>query len=187
MECSPIWHFMRVGLLKMNLPSFRSLLRSDVLRWHWKAALFSALIRCSIFFIVNATSGWKAASGAALAEFLYRLVASGYYGAITQALSRMTPAWKANLLAVVALPVFQHAIEYWIHWLRGTPKLEASIAVSYCFTIISTLFNLYSMRRGALIVGSEARSVWADVAAFPKLVFGFVLSGPRLVLRTTNR
>jgi hypothetical protein len=67
-----------------------------LLRWHWKAALFSALIRCAIFFAVNFTSGWKVASGAALAEFLYRLTASGYYGSITQALSRMQPAWRAN-------------------------------------------------------------------------------------------
>ena len=90
-------------------------LASAIRVWHWKAALFSALIRCAIFFGVNATSGWKAATGAALAEFLYRFAASGYYGAMTQHLSRMQPAWKANLLAVVALPLFQHAIEFGIH------------------------------------------------------------------------
>jgi hypothetical protein len=155
--------------------------------WNWKSALFSAMIRCTIFFAVNLTSGWKAASGAALAEFAYRLLASGYYGAITQRLSEMRPLWKANALAVLALPLFQHAIEYGIHWLRGTPKLEASIAVSYCFTIVSTLFNLYSMRRGALTVGTGAQSVWRDVIAFPRLLIGFLLSGPRLVLRSTTR
>lgn len=155
--------------------------------WHWKAALFSALIRCSIFFFVNMTSGWKAASGAALAEFIYRFAASGYYGSMTQALSRMSPAWKANLLAIIALPILQHSIEFGIHWMRGTPKLVTSISVSYGFTIISTLFNLYSMRRGSLIVGTGARSIWQDIAAFPLLAWGFVMSGPRLILRTSSR
>jgi hypothetical protein len=153
-----------------------------LLRWHWKAALFSALIRCAIFFAVNFTSGWKVASGAALAEFLYRLTASGYYGSITQALSRMQPAWRANLLAICVLPFAQHLIEFGIHWLRGTPRLAISIGVSFGFTIISTLFNLYSMRRGSLIVGSGARTLWQDVAAFPQLFWGFLTSGPRLIL-----
>lgn len=161
---------------------------ADALRaWHWKAALFSALIRCAIFFAVNATSGWKVASGAALAEFLYRLAASGYYGAITQHLSRMQPAWKANILAILVLPLFQHAIEFAIHWLRGTPRLATSISVSYAFTIFSTLFNLYSMRRGSLIVGKNGRSLWQDIAAFPRLLWGFASSGPRLILRTSSR
>jgi hypothetical protein len=150
--------------------------------WHWKAALFSAFIRCSIFFAVNATSGWRIASGAALAEFLYRLIASGFYGSITQALSRMQPAWKANMIAIFVLPLFQHLIEFAIHYLRGTPRLAASIGVSFGFTIVSTLFNLYSMRRGSLIVGAEARSIWHDINAFPRLFWGFVSSGPRLIL-----
>ena len=106
----------------------------------------------------------------------------GYYGSITQALSRMQPAWKANMLAILVLPLFQHLIEFAIHYFRGTPRLAISIGVSFGFTIISTLFNLYSMRRGSLIVGAEARSLWHDVNSFPRLFWGFVSSGPRLIL-----
>ncbi|MBZ2186940.1 MAG: hypothetical protein K7J46_19710 [Bryobacter sp.] len=156
-------------------------------RWHWKAATFSALIRCSLFFAVNATSGWEAASGAALAEFAYRFAASGYYSAITQRLSRLEPAWKANLLAILALPLLQHAIEYAMHWARSTPRLNASIAVSYGFTILSTLFNLYSMRRGSLIVGEHGRPVMQDILAFPQLLAGFLLYGPQQIVRACSR
>lgn len=150
-------------------------------RWHWKAALFSALIRFSLFFLVNLTAGWKAAWGAGLAEFCYRLVASGCYGSMTQAFRRAEPVWLANVTAMVLLPVFQHTIEFLIHWLRGTPNLGWSIGASAIFTVFSTLFNLYSMRRGSLVVGGGAQSIWRDLACFPGLLGGFLTSGFREV------
>ncbi len=153
--------------------------------WHWKASLFSALIRFSLFFGVNLSSGLDAAWGAALAEFAYRLIASGCYGSMTQAFRRAEPAWLANLTAMFLLPIFQHGIEFLIHWLRGTPKLLPSILVSMIFTVFSTLFNLYSMRRGSLIVGVGAQPLWRDIARFPALLVGFVASGPKLVWRST--
>ncbi|MCX6592729.1 MAG: hypothetical protein NTZ56_14500 [Acidobacteria bacterium] len=154
--------------------------------WHWKASLFSALIRFSLFFGVNLSSGLEAAWGAALAEFIYRLIASGCYGSMTQAFRRAEPAWQANLTAMFLLPVFQHGIEFTIHWLRGTPKLLPSILVSMIFTVFSTLFNLYSMRRGSLIVGAGAQPLWKDILRFPSLLASFVASGPKLVWRSAS-
>lgn len=145
-------------------------------RWHWKAALCSACIRFAIFFAANASAGWKAAWGAALAEFLYRLAASGCYGSITQAFRQAQPFWLANLTAAVLVPLFQHLFEFLIHWLRGTPNLKASILISAAFTIFSTLFNLYSMRRGSLVVGAGAKTFWEDILAFPRLLVGFLSS-----------
>ncbi len=151
--------------------------------WNWKAALFSASIRCVIFFTVNLTSGWEAASGAALVEFAYRLCAAGYYGAVAQAFSRARPVLVANLTALLVLPLFQHAIEFGIHWMRGTPRLATAVGVSMCFTFVSTLFNLYSMRRGALIVGVGSKSVWEDIMSFPVLAWDFAMSAPRAIWR----
>lgn len=150
-------------------------------RWHWKAAIFSALIRSSLFFSANIAAGWEAAWGAGLAEFAYRLIASGCYGSMTQAFRRAEPAWLASVTAMFLLPVFQHALEFGIHWVRGTPRLGLSIAVSAAFTVFSTLFNLYSMRRGSLVVGGGGQSLWRDIACFPRLLGGFMGSGLRHV------
>ncbi len=155
-------------------------------RWHWKASLFSSLIRGSIFFVANASAGLAAASGAAQAEFLYRLIASGFYGSLTQAFRSARPVWMANLTAVILLPILQHSIELTIHWLRGTPNLKASIGSSILFTIFSTLFNLYSMRRGSLVVGQDAQSIWRDIRNFPALICGFLISGPREIWRAAQ-
>ena len=49
---------------------------------------------------------------------------------------------------------------------------------SVIFTVLSTLFHLYAMRRGVLIVGSEGRSFAADFRAMPRIVARFVAAAP---------
>lgn len=152
-------------------------------RWNWKSALFSSLFRASIFFSVNLTAGFRAASGAALAEFAYRALTAGFYGALTQHFRKVEPHWHATVAALILLPVVAHSIELAIHYLRGTPKLAASITASVCFTILATLFNLYVMRRNAMVVGAEGDSFWRDMRRMPALVAGFAAAGPVALYR----
>lgn len=152
-------------------------------RWNWKAAIFSSLFRGSIFFTVNLAAGWRAALGALLAEFLLRAATSGFYGALTQAFRRVEPAHTAALTVVILLPVATHSLEFLVHWARGTPKLALSIAVSACFTCVSTLFNLYAMRRGTLVTGHGGASLADDMRRMPGVVAGFLLAGPKLIRR----
>ncbi len=168
-------------------PSVGDVLRDVVSRpydhlirgWHWKSSLFSSVIRGAIFFAANYSAGPEAAYGAAFAEFAYRSIASGFYGSLTQALGPARPVWFANLAAAVLLPILQHTIELAIHWVRGTPNLKLSIGASVLFTVFSTLFNLYSMRRGCLVVGQGGQSVWRDVLSFPTMLWGFLASGAK--------
>lgn len=146
-----------------------------VRRWNWKSAVFGALIRGGIFFATNLSAGREAAVGAMLAEFAWRFAVTGFYGAFIQRLRKAEPAWQATLLTAVALPVMNHVIEFAIHYARGTPKLQASIVASVCFTAVSMLFNTYAMRRGYFVVGAEGRPIGRDFAAVPKIVAGFVL------------
>src|ERR1700733_2303578 len=122
-------------------------------RWNWKAALFSARVRGFIFLFANLRSGWRAAAGAMLAEWLFRAATSGFYGAITQTLGEVEPEWPGVGSAMVILPVVSHSLEFLLHWLRHTPHLKASLISSITFTVFSTLFNLYAMRRGTMVVG----------------------------------
>jgi hypothetical protein len=167
---------------------FRNPRKSLWNQWNWKSALFSSAIRAILFFFSNLKSGMHAAVGAMLAEFIYRAITAGFYGAITQKFRRAEPEWLAAIVATVLVPICSHSIELTIHMLRGTPNLKTSLIVSVIFTIISTLFNLYSMRRGALIVGENAGSVATDLKNIPGLIVGFVASGPRFLFGViTNR
>jgi hypothetical protein len=144
--------------------------------WNWKAAIFSSVIRAFLFLFANITAGWRLATAAMLAEFIYRAATAGFYGAITQAFRKAEPAWAGRVAAIVLLPGVSHLLESAVHVLRGTPHIITSVAASVCFTIVSTLFNLYAMQRGALVVGSEALPLSADLRRMPELIAGFLMA-----------
>ena len=149
-----------------------------VRRWNWKAAFFSSLVRGMIFLLANLRSGWRAAAGAMLAEWLYRALTSGFYGAMTQALGETEPEWHGAVAAMMLLPIWSHSLEFAVHWLRHTPHLKTSIIASMSFTVISTLFNFYAMRRGAMLVGEQCASLAEDMRAMPRIIGGFLAVFP---------
>ena len=149
-----------------------------VRRWNWKSALLSSLFRAAIFFAANLAAGWRAAVAAMSIEFLYRGISAGIFGALTQAFRQAQPAWLAACTAMVLLPVASHSIEFAIHFARHTPKLITSIISSVIFTALSTLFNLYAMRRNVLIVGAEGGSLASDFRAIPRVLAGFLAAVP---------
>jgi hypothetical protein len=156
-------------------------------RWNWKSALTSAIIRGAIFFSANLSVGMRAAVGAMVVDWSFRALLCGVTGSITQSLRKAEPAWAATLTAIVVLPAFSHAIEFLVHWVHGTPKLATSIIASVAFTILSTLFNLYAMRQGVLLVHQGGKSLTYDFIMMPRVVLGFVAFGPLLLWRAAQR
>ncbi len=149
-------------------------------RWNWKSAVFSPVIRAFIFFFANLTAGWRAALIAALVELLYRGPTAGVYGSLTEAFRRADPPWLASLTVMFLLPLLSHSLEAVVHFLRGTPNLKTSIFASICFTAISTLFNLYAMRRGLLVTyGEDTGSFAHDLRRIPLTIALFVAAGPK--------
>ena len=174
------------------LQVFSSLIRDPwrhlVVRWNWKSGVTSALIRGAIFFTANLSAGLGAATGAMLTEFAYRTFLSGAYGSVTQALRKARPAWAAAVSAAVVLPICSHSVEFMVHWLRGTPKLAVSITASVSFSVISTLFNSYVMRRGVLVVGDDdGRTLASDMAMMPRMIGEFVALVPMAAWRAVRR
>lgn len=139
--------------------------------WNWKAAVLSSLYRGAIFFGATLGAGLHAALGAMSAEFGYRGITAGFYGAVTQSVARSHPRRAAA--ATVGILLVSHTIEFGVHWMRHTPSLGRSIAASVCFTILSTLFNLHAMRRGVLLTGSGSASFLADLCALPRTLASF--------------
>jgi len=145
-------------------------------RWNWKSALLSSLVRGTIFFSTNLRFGLDAAAGAMLAEFCLRAATSGFCGALTQAFRAVRPAWKGMVAVLVLLPIANHALEITLHWARGTPELLLSIAVSLSFTVFSTSFNYFAMRRGLLTVGQGSQGLLPDLAQMPRLVCAYCVA-----------
>lgn len=141
-----------------------------VLQWNWKASVLSSLSRGSLFFIATAKAGAAAAIGAMCAEFAYRSVTAGFYGAITQHFSNARPRWFAGILVSVGIPLLSHTLEFLIHSARHTPHLKASMGASMAFTIVATLVNFRAMRHGVLTVGQDSGSILRDFILLPRIV-----------------
>ena len=167
------------------MPAILRLLASDpagqlLFRWNWKAAVMSSLFRAHIFFAANATAGLRRAFAAASAEFLFRFLTSGFYGSLTQAFRNAEPAWAGIVAVMILLPLMSHSLEFAVHFLRGTPRLRTSIISSVVFTLFSTAFNWFAMRRGALVVGDVQTSLGSDLARAPALLVDFFRAGSQI-------
>ena len=154
--------------------------------WNWKSALLSAVLRALVFLAINWTAGHKAAWTAMAVEFAYRVCTSGFYGSLIQSFRKMQPVWRANLYVVLLLPALNQGLDLCVHWLNGTPKLKASVIASTVITVWAALFNLYAMRRGALVTGRDARPLKDDLRELPRLVADFFLIVPRRVLKAVS-
>jgi len=156
-------------------------LRSMVLRWNWKAAVLSSLLRAPIFLAAYLfqKQGFADAVSVTIALAVFRVIFGGVNGAIIQAYRNVKPAWHAVLTVPVVLAAFSHVIEFAVltvyDAMTGTHGKTKAIAVSVIVSIISAVFNLFAMRRGALIVRDESmQSFWRDLIRMPWLVFEFI-------------
>ncbi len=162
---------------------FRHPIENMIRRWNWKSAVLSALTRGALFFFINLKAGFSAAVGAMSIEAMFYIAVAGFYGAICERFRRTRPAWLATLTMMVLLPAINHSLEFIAHWIGGTKKLTTSIIASICFSMLSAVFNLFAMRRGAFIVGEERQTLLDDFRQLPRIIFDFLAAVPRALWR----
>jgi hypothetical protein len=152
-----------------------------VLRWNWKAAFLSAVLRSPIFFTAYyfQKRGLLIALGAMLAQFASRAIFGGVNGAIIQAFRKVEPAWHAVLTIPLVLATFSHLIEFVVQSFydsaTGTHGKGKAIVVSVFISVVSAIFNLFAMRRGALLVKDESEQpLWRDLIRMPWIALEFI-------------
>lgn len=175
---TPNFHTTIKGVVKHIL---RRPVESLIRRWNWKAALLSALLRSPIFFTAYLAQkqGLWVAFGAMLVQFFFRTVFGGVNGAIIQSFSKVEPAWQAVITVPLVLAAFSHMVEFIVQSgydsITGTHGKGKAILVSVAISIVSAVFNLFAMRRGALLVKDESeQSLWRDLKRMPWLAFEFL-------------
>ena len=155
--------------------------------WNWKSALLSLILRGPIFLVATFHRGWRSAMAALFTESVFCVFTAGFYGAIVQTLRSAEPKWLTATFLTVIMPALFQVLEYWLHWLRGTPHLRPAESVSVVAGAISALFNWYAMRRGTLLVGDEGRSFASDLDRLPRLILSFLSVLPRKMLERWKR
>jgi hypothetical protein len=158
-------------------------IRRVIHRWHWKSATLSAIMRGSLFFATNIADGPRLATRATLVEFALRVPLVGILTAVTQAFGGAEPPWAAAVMATALFPGLAHVAELAAHWMARTPELGASMRASVALSVLSTVFSLFVMRRGVMIVGDGSLSFLDDLKRLPRLVLDFILVPPRALGR----
>ena len=151
--------------------------------WNWKSAVLSIMLRVPVFAVAASRRGLEAVAAAVLTEAVVCGFNAGCYAAAVQAIRNRKPLWLTALMIAVGLPLLGQVIEYQAHAWRGTPHRIPAVIVSAVLSALSSLFNWYAMRRGALLVGNEGRSFSNDLRQIPSLLGHFLMLGPRWVLR----
>lgn len=152
-------------------------------RWNWKAALLSACLRGTLFFVATLKAGPRAALSALLLEAAFYACVAGFYGALLEAFRLARPVWAATLTVMVLLPTLNHTLEFALHWFSGTPQLKTALLASVLVSLCSACFNLFAMRRGVLLVGADRRSLLSDLRLLPNVVAEFLLVLPLALWR----
>jgi hypothetical protein len=142
--------------------------------WNWKGAVLGALFRGTLFLAVNIGAGPEAAFIAMGTQAVFRLTIGGLVSGVIERLSAVTPHWLGTALAFTLVPLLVHTSELLVHSATGTPKLALAELVSLGVTFISTAFQLFAMRRGALIAGAGGKTLAEDLGALPRLAMEFV-------------
>ncbi len=173
-------------------------------RWNWKAALVGALIRAFFYLTVYKTSkeNWIVTLTAVAVELSFRFFTSGISGSITQSFRRAQPQWLSVVVVSTTLPIFGHLVEYITHFAQENyfanvfaasenNGRQRAFAISVLISILSSLFNLFAMRDGVLLVGAgeEQQTLWQDLKRIPALLLEFMIYIPVKIinnLKTMN-
>jgi hypothetical protein len=163
------------------LQLIRHPLDTVIFKWNWKSAVLSALLRAPIFFwaYLFQKHGVVDAVGAMLAQAFFRCVYGGVNGSIIQAFRKVRPAWHAVVTIPLILAAFSHVMEFTVSSvydrLSGTNGRSKAILVSVIISVISAVFNLFAMRRGALLVKDETQQpLWRDLIRMPWIALEFI-------------
>lgn len=152
--------------------------------WNWKAAVLSAATRAPVFLLTTIGGGWRRAWVAVMVESAFRISSAGIFAAAIQAFRNARPEWAAALIILLWIPLLSQVLDGLLHLAMHTPNLGAGLLVSLLVTALSSLFNWYAMRRGALLIGEHAHPFWSDLRAIPLLVLSFLLSPLHCVLHS---
>jgi hypothetical protein len=164
----------------MNPASRSPILPQAIACWNWKCALMSATARCSVYLAAMARTGLRGGLSIVLVELIYVTFTAGLYAGLQQRALGFRSRLLGNLTVVFGVPLPAQFLDWLAHRVAGA-SAPGRVTLMVClFTVVSALFHLHVMRRGAFLTGHTGRSLLNDFRRMPRLITGFVLA-PALI------
>jgi len=178
-------HFRSIS--DMNLCSRARFLARALACWNWKCALLSATARSIVYLVALARTRASGGPLIVLVEIVYVTLTAGLYAGLQQRALGFRSRLLGNLTIAVGVPLFAQALDWLAHRAVGaTAPGKATLAVSI-FAVVSALFHLYVMRRGAFLTGAAGRSLRDDFCRMPSLIAAFVATPVAFLINSGTR
>ena len=161
---------------------FRSMVGMRALAcWNWKCALMSATVRSVVYLAAMASGHHSNRLAIVLVELAYVTATAGVYAGLQQRALHLRSRLLGNCVIALAVPGMAQAFDWLAHRLVGAPVPARATVAACVFTLVSALFHLHVMRRGAFLTGHRGLSLAEDFRRVPRLLLGFVMQPVTLI------
>lgn len=144
--------------------------------WNWKCALLSATARSIVYLVALLHTAHHGGLSIVLVEMAYVTLTAGLYAGMQQKALGLRNRLLGNLIVVVGVPGMAQLLDWLAHRVAGAAVPNRAILAVCAFTLVSALFHLHVMRRGAFLTNHHGRSLLDDFRRMPRLVLGFVIA-----------
>lgn len=143
--------------------------------WNWKCALLSATARSLVYLAAMARGGAHGRLAVVLVEVAYVTLTAGLFAGLQQSALDLRSRLLGNLVIVAGVPGLAQGVDWLVHRAAGAAAPPRATAAVCVFALVSALFHLHVMRRGAFLTGDRGKSLREDFRRMPRLAAGFVL------------
>jgi hypothetical protein len=144
--------------------------------WNWKCALLSATARSIVYLAALAHTGRRGSLSIVMVEIAYVTLTAGLYAGMQQRALGLRNRLLGNVVVVLCVPGLAQLMDWLTHRVAGAPVPNRAILAVCIFTIVSALFHLHVMRRGAFLTNHRGRSLAEDFRRMPRLIAGFIVA-----------
>jgi hypothetical protein len=142
--------------------------------WNWKCALLSATARSIVYTVALSHTGRHGGLSIVLVEMAYVTLTAGIYAGMQQKALGLRNRLAGNLIVVFGVPGMAQFLDWFAHRVVGATVPNRTILAVCIFTLVSALFHLHVMRRGAFLTNRRGLSLIEDFRRMPRLIAGFV-------------
>ena len=152
----------------------RGVFASALSCWNWKCALLSATARSIVYLVALSRTYRHGSLSIVLVEMAYVTLTAGIYAGMQQKVLGLRNRLAGNLIVVFGVPGMAQFLDWLAHRVVGATVPNRIILAVCIFTLVSALFHLHVMRRGAFLTNHRSRSLLEDFRRMPRLIAGFV-------------
>jgi hypothetical protein len=155
--------------------------------WNWKCALLSATARSIVYMVALSRTSHHGSLSIVLVEMAYVTLTAGLYAGMQQKALGLRNRLLGNAIVVLCVPGLAQFLDWLAHRVAGAAVPNRAILTVCAFTLVSALFHLHVMRRGAFLTNHHGRSLIEDFRRMPRLVLGFVIAPGVFLMAFTAR